>query len=208
VETLEHIARANKDISEYLHLLANEPSIGLYHVQEHIRRSVPKLVQMKTDLKQKCQVIDEASFDVDYTLLTVKSLHGMTTFGNVKAVLDAAIQTTDSINRGNAFAAKLSPTSSRPPTTSPAKPLTPRQQQPNIQQRQFQPSSPNSTELSSVQPSDRDSTTPNQSISPHNSISSFTSFDTELGAELTKFPISPARGTRKPEPVEFKPKVF
>lgn len=37
---------ANKHLSEYLHLLTNEPSIGLFHIEEHIRKAVPKLVRL------------------------------------------------------------------------------------------------------------------------------------------------------------------
>ncbi len=37
----------NKNLSEYVQLLANEPSIGLFHIQEHIRKSVPKMVDLK-----------------------------------------------------------------------------------------------------------------------------------------------------------------
>ena len=37
----------NKNLSEYIHLNANEPSIGLFHVQEHVKKTVPKLVETK-----------------------------------------------------------------------------------------------------------------------------------------------------------------
>jgi len=34
-------------LSEYIQLMANEPSIGLYHVEEHIRKTVPRFVEIK-----------------------------------------------------------------------------------------------------------------------------------------------------------------
>ena len=34
-------------VSECLHIVANEPSLGLYRLQEHVRRSVPALVSVK-----------------------------------------------------------------------------------------------------------------------------------------------------------------
>ena len=34
-------------MTQYVHTLANEPTLGLYHVQEHIRRAVPKCVDIK-----------------------------------------------------------------------------------------------------------------------------------------------------------------
>ncbi len=36
-----------KSTSDYLTRVANEPSVGLYHVQDHIRRSIPKFVDIQ-----------------------------------------------------------------------------------------------------------------------------------------------------------------
>ena len=38
---------ANKKLGEFFYLLANEPSVGLYHVQEHIRKTIPKNTEVK-----------------------------------------------------------------------------------------------------------------------------------------------------------------
>jgi hypothetical protein len=52
-ELIQKILYINKNISEYLYLLANEPSIGLYHVTEHVKRTIPKLIEIKNDFKKK-----------------------------------------------------------------------------------------------------------------------------------------------------------
>lgn len=47
VETSKKIDRLHINMSKYLHKMSNEPSIGLFHVQEHIRKTVPKYVATK-----------------------------------------------------------------------------------------------------------------------------------------------------------------
>mmetsp|Transcript_28225 Transcript_28225/g.39867 ORF Transcript_28225/g.39867 Transcript_28225/m.39867 type:complete len:215 (-) Transcript_28225:2316-2960(-) len=87
VETAEKLAKANKSSTEFLYLLANEPSIGLYHVQEHVRKSVNKFSETKAEMKKNSEAITEALVDVDYALLTVKSLVGLKTFSNIQTML-------------------------------------------------------------------------------------------------------------------------
>jgi hypothetical protein len=38
---------ANKKLSLVLYHLANEPSVGLYHVNDHVTRTIPKLIGVK-----------------------------------------------------------------------------------------------------------------------------------------------------------------
>ena len=40
---------ANIKLSQFLYHMANEPSIGLFHVNEHAKRSIPKIVSIKVD---------------------------------------------------------------------------------------------------------------------------------------------------------------
>lgn len=35
---------------ENIHMMLNEPSVGLYRVQEHVRRSLPQLVDKKVSM--------------------------------------------------------------------------------------------------------------------------------------------------------------
>ena len=44
-------------ISSSLHVLANEPSLGLYRMQEHVSRAVPELVETKRTMKKITQRI-------------------------------------------------------------------------------------------------------------------------------------------------------
>ncbi|VDP13997.1 unnamed protein product [Soboliphyme baturini] len=38
-----------ENVSEGLHILANDPSLGLYRLQEHVRKTTPALIERKTD---------------------------------------------------------------------------------------------------------------------------------------------------------------
>lgn len=46
---------ASDKLSEFMHVLANEPSIGLYHVSNHVTRNVPRSVELRVRFFQVVQ---------------------------------------------------------------------------------------------------------------------------------------------------------
>lgn len=44
--------RVTNGFNEALYLVANEPSLGMYRIQEHIQATVPKIVEQKQALQQ------------------------------------------------------------------------------------------------------------------------------------------------------------
>ena len=44
--------RATSGLNECLYLAANEPSLGLYRIQEHVQSSVPRVVEQRQNLQQ------------------------------------------------------------------------------------------------------------------------------------------------------------
>ena len=60
--------RACAGVTDCLHTLANEPSLGLYYVMEHIQRSVPALVADKTALQQAAESLRGADLDAGFAL--------------------------------------------------------------------------------------------------------------------------------------------
>lgn len=50
VSTLAY--RTTSGLNECLFLAANEPSLGLYRIQEHVQNFVPKVVEQRQNLQQ------------------------------------------------------------------------------------------------------------------------------------------------------------
>lgn len=46
--------RVANGFNDSLYLAANEPSLGLYRIQEHVQGSVPKAVEQKQNLHEVC----------------------------------------------------------------------------------------------------------------------------------------------------------
>eukprot|EP01112_Ceratiomyxa_fruticulosa_P014146 TRINITY_DN4030_c0_g1_i1.p1 TRINITY_DN4030_c0_g1~~TRINITY_DN4030_c0_g1_i1.p1 ORF type:complete len:320 (+),score=95.47 TRINITY_DN4030_c0_g1_i1:748-1707(+) len=100
-DTAERVVKTTKKTSSFFHLLANEPSLGLFHVQEHIRKNAPKLGEVKKEMRKKATNIEEITYDLNYSLQTIQSLHDLTTFDDIKVKLDTCIELIHKINRGS-----------------------------------------------------------------------------------------------------------
>lgn len=57
-----------QDISESIHILANEPSLALYRLQEHVTKSVPEIMDKKRELMALRERVMGASHDMEYAL--------------------------------------------------------------------------------------------------------------------------------------------
>ncbi|GAM23986.1 hypothetical protein SAMD00019534_071610, partial [Acytostelium subglobosum LB1] len=89
--TAELITKTNKKISDYVHQIANEPSVGLFHVQEHIRKAVPKNVTLKKDMKSLSTHIEEVSYEVNDSTSTVQIFAEINTFDHIHKMLLSSI---------------------------------------------------------------------------------------------------------------------
>ncbi|XP_069505226.1 BLOC-1-related complex subunit 8 isoform X4 [Ambystoma mexicanum] len=52
--------------TESMYVLANEPSVALYRLQEHVRRSLPELAQHKADMQSWEEQTQGAIYSVEY----------------------------------------------------------------------------------------------------------------------------------------------
>ena len=50
------VFRVTNGFNEAMYLAANEPSLGMYRLQEHIQANVPKVVQQKQTLQNVCSL--------------------------------------------------------------------------------------------------------------------------------------------------------
>lgn len=78
--------------NEALYLVANEPSLGMYRIQEHVAVNIPKVVEQKQTLKDTCQQVEGACFDVDYDTQAVKQMGSVTEFSNIRDNVKRAIE--------------------------------------------------------------------------------------------------------------------
>ncbi|XP_078801624.1 BLOC-1-related complex subunit 8 isoform X2 [Oryzias latipes] len=78
--------------TESMYVLANEPSVALYRLQEHVRRSLPELVQHKTDMQNWEEQSQGAIYTVEYACSAVKSMTNSSFyFKNIDSLLRQAI---------------------------------------------------------------------------------------------------------------------
>ena len=60
-------------VSETVHTLANEPSLGLYYVADHVQRSVPHLISGKQELSRLTELLRGADLDASFGLENVRA---------------------------------------------------------------------------------------------------------------------------------------
>nr|XP_055074745.1 BLOC-1-related complex subunit 8 isoform X3 [Misgurnus anguillicaudatus]XP_055074746.1 BLOC-1-related complex subunit 8 isoform X3 [Misgurnus anguillicaudatus] len=90
-----------------MYVLANEPSIALYRLQEHVRRSLPELVQHKTDMQGWEEQSQGAIYTVEYACSAVKSMTNSSLyFKNIDGLLRQAISLKEQINSQGRSAVK------------------------------------------------------------------------------------------------------
>ncbi|KAL9654236.1 hypothetical protein ABK040_010268 [Willaertia magna] len=61
--------------SSYLHHSANEPSMGMYRICEHTKNKIPKIVELKTQLKKNNRKVNSRIIDINYSVKACKSIN-------------------------------------------------------------------------------------------------------------------------------------
>lgn len=57
---------ATEKISENMHIVANEPSLAFYRLQEHVRKSLPPMVEKRVEVLELNQDLQGCLYDVEY----------------------------------------------------------------------------------------------------------------------------------------------
>lgn len=68
-------SKACEKISHTIHTVLNEPSVGLYHIQNHCKRTAPSLVEQRLAADQTEAVLRGALYDVEYATEAVHALN-------------------------------------------------------------------------------------------------------------------------------------
>ncbi|XP_036378035.1 BLOC-1-related complex subunit 8 isoform X2 [Megalops cyprinoides] len=93
------VKRVTDKFTESMYVLANEPSVALYRLQEHVRRSLPELVQHKTDMQSWEEQSQGAIYTVEYACSAVKSMTNSSLyFKSIEGLLRQAITIKDHLS--------------------------------------------------------------------------------------------------------------
>eukprot|EP00118_Oscarella_pearsei_P022542 m.261773 g.261773 ORF g.261773 m.261773 type:complete len:210 (+) comp40449_c1_seq4:32-661(+) len=79
-KTEKKVKQVSDKVSECLQIVANEPSLGLFRLQEHVRRSILTLVTLKKDVNHVKQKVQGLVYDAEYGLKTLESMQGIESF--------------------------------------------------------------------------------------------------------------------------------
>lgn len=75
-----------------MHIVANEPSLAFYRIQEHVRKVLPMIVDRRTEVVQLQQDLQGHCYDMEYAVGAVKSIENSDdTFKNIQELLKNSI---------------------------------------------------------------------------------------------------------------------
>ena len=93
------VYRVSFGINEAITTVANEPSVGLYRLQEHVLGVVPKLLEDRHSLEVVCERVKGANFDLDNDKEVVQAMRGINQFKEVQNTLEKTIKLKQQLNR-------------------------------------------------------------------------------------------------------------
>ncbi|CAL1526970.1 unnamed protein product [Lymnaea stagnalis] len=90
---LEHKAKKVADkLSETINVIANEPSLAFFRIQEHVRKTLPQLVDQKHEVEDIQARVQGACFDAEYATNAVRSMQSSAIhFQNIQDLLKNAM---------------------------------------------------------------------------------------------------------------------
>ncbi|KAL1285927.1 Protein MEF2BNB -like protein [Trichinella pseudospiralis] len=82
-----------EDLSECLYMVAHEPTLGLYRIEEHIRKSVPTLVEMQHKIQKVNERVEGVCFDINNAITTVEDItSSMSVFNSIHENLRSCLR--------------------------------------------------------------------------------------------------------------------
>lgn len=68
------VKKVTEKICENLHIVANEPSLALYRISEHVRKALPPTVESRSEVKRLNQQLSGAHCDAEHGLQAVVAM--------------------------------------------------------------------------------------------------------------------------------------
>jgi len=90
---LDHKTKKVSDkFSEIVNVVANEPSLAFYRIQEHVRKTLPQLVDQKHEVEDIQAKVQGSVFDAEYATNAVKAMQNSAIhFQNIQDLLKNAM---------------------------------------------------------------------------------------------------------------------
>ncbi|KAK6625264.1 hypothetical protein RUM43_005558 [Polyplax serrata] len=86
------IKKETERISENIHIIANEPSLAFYRLQEHVRKAMPGMVQRRVEVTALHHDLQGSCYDVEYALSAIKCTENAEkNFTNTQKLLKDAV---------------------------------------------------------------------------------------------------------------------
>ncbi|XP_050313823.1 BLOC-1-related complex subunit 8 homolog [Anthonomus grandis grandis] len=86
------VRKATERISENMHIVANEPSLAFYRLQEHVRKALNPMVDRRVDVDKLQVELQGSCYDMEYAASAIKSMQNSDeSFKNIKENLKNAI---------------------------------------------------------------------------------------------------------------------
>ncbi|XP_012253766.1 BLOC-1-related complex subunit 8 homolog [Athalia rosae] len=70
------VKKATERISENMHIVANEPSLAFYRLQEHVRKALPPMIEKRVEVLALQQQLQGRCYDVEYAVTAIKAMEG------------------------------------------------------------------------------------------------------------------------------------
>ncbi|XP_004227488.3 BLOC-1-related complex subunit 8-like [Ciona intestinalis] len=87
----QKVQRCCDDVNKTGHLVANEPSLGLYRIQQHIRKAMPKLVACESTTKVSDNQLKGLVFDTSGSTNVIQEMKKSSEiFSNIEKLLARA----------------------------------------------------------------------------------------------------------------------
>ncbi|OPJ86670.1 protein MEF2BNB [Patagioenas fasciata monilis] len=109
------VKKVTDKFTESMYVLANEPSVALYRLQEHVRRSLPELAQHKSDMQSWEEQSQGAIYTVEYACSAIKNMTDSSVyFKSIDSLLKHAIAMKEQLNAAQGRST-VAPQSKNPP---------------------------------------------------------------------------------------------
>ncbi|XP_034939239.1 BLOC-1-related complex subunit 8 homolog [Chelonus insularis] len=68
------VKKATERISENMHIVANEPSLAFYRLQEHVRKALPPMVEKRVEVIALQRQLQGHCYDAEYAVSAIKTM--------------------------------------------------------------------------------------------------------------------------------------